>query len=137
LENIKRILFMDDNEDLIKTVKHIFKNINLEAEFARNGNEMIDLYTDAMHENNTFDIVILDLTISGGMGGREAMRKLLEINKNVIAIVTSGYSDDAILSDYKNYGFSAVLRKPFDLDMLVNVINESLNFAERRQTVSR
>jgi DNA-binding NarL/FixJ family response regulator len=66
----------------------------------------------------------MDLTIPGGMGGEEAIRQLLEIDPNVKAIVSSGYSTDAVMSDFKQYGFSGVITKPYTVAALSEAINK-------------
>jgi CheY-like chemotaxis protein len=76
-----------------------------------------------MSAGRTYDLVILDLTIRGGMGGAEAMQKLLEIDPAVKAVVSSGYSDDVSVAEYREYGFRAVLKKPYVLGTLREVLN--------------
>jgi DNA-binding NarL/FixJ family response regulator len=88
-----------------------------------------------MESGNPFDIVILDLTIRGGMGGAETIERLLAVDPDIKAIVSSGYSDDAIVSDYNNYGFRACLTKPYKLqelsDMLNNLLSQGINRKQR------
>ena len=76
-----------------------------------------------MNDNAPFSAVILDLTVRGGMGGREAVKKLREIDNNAKVIVTSGYSNDPIISDYRSYGFDGVIPKPFTFDELSSAIS--------------
>jgi DNA-binding NarL/FixJ family response regulator len=73
---------------------------------------------------NPFDLVILDLTIKGGMGGQETIRKLQEIDPNVKAVVSSGYSDDPVVSEYHNYGFQGMLNKPYTIQELEKCLNK-------------
>jgi CheY-like chemotaxis protein len=80
-----------------------------------------------MESGNLFDVVILDLTIRGGLGGRETIERLLAVNPKIKAIVSSGYSDDAVVSDYRNYGFSACLTKPYKLEELRATLNNLLS----------
>lgn len=70
-----------------------------------------------------FDLLILDLTIKGGMGGEEAIKKIREIDPQVKAVVSSGYADSPVVADYRAYGFSAFLNKPYKLDALQNCLN--------------
>ena len=72
----------------------------------------IELYKKANEEGEPFEVVILDLTIPGGMGGKEAVQKLREINPDLKAVVSSGYSNNPIMSEYKSYGFNDVVAKP-------------------------
>ncbi len=84
-------------------------------ELTNDGKEAIKRYAEAKEAGQPFDAVILDLTVPGGVGGRKAIKKLLEIDPNVKAIVSSGYSADPIMSNYKEYGFSAVVAKPYNI----------------------
>jgi DNA-binding NarL/FixJ family response regulator len=86
-------------------------------------NELFDL----LRESETpYDVVILDLTVPGKMGGKEAIKKLLEIDPEIKAIVSSGYSDDTVLSNFQEYGFKGMMTKPFDSRSLGNVLHEVL-----------
>jgi two-component system, cell cycle sensor histidine kinase and response regulator CckA len=90
---------------------------------AREGNEAISLYEQALKSGRPFDAVIMDLTIPGGMGGKDAVIKLLKIDPGVKAIVSSGYSDDPIMARYKDYGFCGVVSKPYTLKSLSETIH--------------
>lgn len=93
-------------------------SLGFEASAARDGQEAIDAYIDAEESDKPFDVVIMDLTVPGGMGGEEAIVKLLEINPDVKAIVTSGYSNNPVLAEYSDYGFMSFIAKPFSLSEL-------------------
>ena len=80
-----------------------------------------------MQENTPFDAVIMDLTVPGGMGGKETMEKLLEIDPSVTAIVSSGYANDPIMSNYKQYGFSGVVPKPYKIEDVNKVLKDLLH----------
>ena len=94
-----------------------------DVESSMDGESAIEKYQQAFATENPFDIVILDLTIKGGIGGKETMQKLLEIDPNVKGIVSSGYSDDPVLSNFQAHGFSAVLSKPYTLGDLRECLN--------------
>ncbi|MGH7849671.1 MAG: response regulator, partial [Thermodesulfobacteriota bacterium] len=79
-------------------------------------------YKRAKMEGEPFDMVIMDLTVPGGMGGKEAIEKLLLYDPGVKAIVSSGYSSDPILEKYKKYGFKGVLPKPYEMGKLSDVL---------------
>jgi two-component system cell cycle sensor histidine kinase/response regulator CckA len=118
-----RILVMDDEKMVREVAEHMIENLGYEdIEFASDGEEAIKLYSEAMKAGKPFDVVILDLTIPGGMGGKEAIKKLLEIDPGVKAIVSSGYSNDPIMSDFARYGFSGVVTKPYTIEQLSGAI---------------
>jgi len=112
-----RVLVMDDQASIKDLIRHILAEIQgAEVEFADDGLQAIELYEEAREAGRPIDIVLLDLTIPGGMGGKETISRLLDIDPNTKAIVFSGYSDGPILSKYQEYGFKGVIRKPFDID---------------------
>jgi len=113
-----RILIMDD-EEIVRTITgRLIEALGHDVEFSQTGEEALQKYQSALHAGAPFDAVILDLTVRGGMGGEEAMRKLLEIDPAVKAVMSSGYSDGAIAAEYREHGFSAFLKKPYTIDEL-------------------
>jgi PAS domain S-box-containing protein len=123
-----RVLVMDDEETIRTTMRDILVRLGYEVAFAEDGAEAIELYTNAMGKRGTpYDAVIMDLTIAGGMGGREAVKKLIEIDPNVKAIVSSGYSKDPVMAEYKQYGFRGVIAKPFRIKDLSEVVHRVIN----------
>ena len=121
-----RILLMDDEELIRDVATDILDYLGYSAVACQDGKEAIELYKKAMTTDEPFAAVLMDLTIPGGMGGRETMQKLLEIDKDVIGIVSSGYSNDPILSNYHDYGFSGIVEKPYAMDKLGNVLHDLL-----------
>jgi len=119
-----KILFMDDQQSIREMVGKILTRLGYEVEFAREGNEAIRLYRNAKESGKAFDAVILDLTIPGGMGGKEVVQKLREIDHQVKAIVSSGYSNDPIMSEYKQYGFIGVVVKPYTVKELSETLRK-------------
>ncbi len=116
------VLVMDDEELIRNIVGQLLVHLGYQVEFAADGTEAIDIYRSALEEGRKFDAVIMDLTIPGGMGGKETMEKLLVIDPDIKAIVSSGYSNDPVMSRYKDYGFSGIARKPFDIKEISEVL---------------
>lgn len=117
-----RIIIMDD-EDVVRNVAAIIlKELGYDVDTAANGGQTIELYKKAQMEGRPYSVLIMDLTIPGGMGGKEAIARLREIDPDVRAIVSSGYSDDPIMSDYRKNGFKDVIVKPYKMDELSSVI---------------
>jgi PAS domain S-box-containing protein len=125
-----RLLVMDDDEPIRKTIGRMLSQLGYEPEFAADGAEAVQLYKMAMEAAMPFDAVILDLTIPGGMGGNDAIKELAKINPDVKAIVSSGYSNDEILSTFKEYGFKAMVPKPYEIKSLSKVLNDVLRKEE-------
>ncbi len=109
-----RVLVMDDEEVILKITEELLQHMGYDVTTARNGEETIRLYKEAMERNDPFSAVILDLEIAGGMGGREAMEKLMALDPNIKAVVSSGYLNDPAIKEFKDYGFSDILPKPYD-----------------------
>ncbi len=122
----KRILVMDDEEDIRGLIGEVLTHFGHVVEFAGDGAETIELYKGAMESGQPFDAVIMDLTIPGGMGGKEAIKELLKIDPDVRAIVSSGYSNDPIMADFKRHGFRGVVAKPYEVRELVKTLNRVL-----------
>jgi len=117
-----RILVMDDEEVVRKVAGRMLKFLGYDPYFARDGNEAVKIFKNNKESGCDFKAVILDLTIPGGTGGREVVKKLLEIDPEVKAVVSSGYSNDPIISNYNKYGFSNYLSKPYKIEELENVL---------------
>ncbi|MBI4689648.1 MAG: PAS domain S-box protein, partial [Nitrospirae bacterium] len=110
-----RILVMDDEEIVRIVIGRMLGQCGYEADYAGDGTGAIELYKNAKESGKPFDAVILDLIIPAGVGGKEAIKRLLEIDPDVKAIVSSGYSDDPVMSDFKKYGFRDALAKPYEI----------------------
>ena len=119
-----KILVMDDDDAVRTVVSQILRGYGYLVHCVASGNETMQLYKDALTDGVPFDVVIMDLTIPGGMGGKDVLPLLLEMDPEVEAIVTSGYSNDPIMSDYGNHGFAGVIAKPFIIDEFINVIEK-------------
>jgi PAS domain S-box-containing protein len=121
-----RILVMDDEEVIRKLLHDELTDVGYEVELTADGAEAIEQYQKAKESRQPFDAVILDLTVPGGMGGKDVIRKLLEIDPDVKAIVSSGYSTDSIMSNFRDYGLSAVVAKPYKMEQLEETLRSLL-----------
>ena len=121
-----RLLVMDDDESVLRLLRRILERLGHDVELVPDGGAALDAYRGALASPNPFAAVVMDLTIAGGMGGRETLRKLIEIDPSVRAIVSSGYSNDPIMSDWAAAGFSGVLPKPYRLEDVTRVLGEVL-----------
>lgn len=119
-----KVLIMDDEEVVRETAGSMLERLGYKVSFSTDGKEAINHYSEALKSRIKFDAVILDLTIPGGMGGKQAISKLRELDPEIKAIVSSGYSNNPVMSDYKNYGFSGILAKPYTLSQLSKVLDE-------------
>lgn len=113
-----KIMVMDDEELVRDVAKEMLVRLGYAVELFENGSEALEGYRKAISEGEPFTAVILDLTIPGGMGGKELILKLREIDPDVRAIVSSGYANDAIMSGYEKFGFRGVVTKPYTIERL-------------------
>jgi len=120
----RKILFMDDQPYIRHMAANMLTCLGYEVEFARNGAEAIEMYKEAKESGQPFDVVILDLTVRPGKRGECAIEKLIEIDPDVKAIITSGYSDEAIMSDYRRYGFCRIIAKPYGIEELSETLHK-------------
>ena len=122
-----KILLMDDEKNVRDTVYKLLVHMGYNVESVKDGDEAINLYRKSMNNGRSFDVVIMDLNIRGGMGGGETIQKLMEIDPDVKAIVSSGYSSDKIMANYDQYGFCGVISKPYDIEKLSELLSKILN----------
>jgi PAS domain S-box-containing protein len=121
-----RILIMDD-EQLVREVSgEMLKELGYEVAFAQHGAQAIEMYQQAREAKTPFHAVIMDLTIQGGMGGKDAITHLLALDPDVKVIVASGYSNDPVMANYKKFGFKAVITKPYTIDVFSKTLREVL-----------
>ncbi len=118
-----RILLMDDDDAVRCLTQELLEALGYEVQLAEDGSQATEQYVKANDLGTPFDVVILDLTIPGGMGGKETIRMLQNVDPDVKAIVSSGYSNDPIMASFEQYGFSGVLAKPYGLKEISSVLH--------------
>ena len=121
-----KVLLMDDEEVVQEVVGDVLTDLGYEVTFALNGEEAIRCYAEAAGSGRPFDVAILDLTIPGGTGGKECCERLVQMDPDVKAIVSSGYSDDPVMANFRKYGFRAAIPKPYRIPKLCAVISDVL-----------
>ncbi|GAU07409.1 PAS domain S-box protein [Desulfoplanes formicivorans] len=119
-----RILIMDDEELIRGVMKEMLSTLGYDVDTASDGQKALYLYRQAMEARTPYDAVIMDLTIPGGMGGKEAISHLLDMDPEARAIVSSGFVADSTMSQAKQYGFKAVISKPYTLKTLHSVLSK-------------
>jgi len=119
-----RILVMDDEEMIRNLSRQLLSRLGYESEMAKDGIEAVELCKKAKDAGNAFDVVILDLSVKIGMGGKDAVKELIERDPEVKVIVSSGYPDDPVMSNFGDYGFIGALAKPYALKDLGDIINK-------------
>lgn len=123
---LSRVLLMDDEQIIIRMLTQMIEHLGVEADAAVDGTEVLEMYAAAEAAGNPYELVIMDLTIPGGMGGEETIGLLKEQFPDSKVIVSSGYAEDPIIAQYESYGFSGVLKKPYTIENLKTVLNEIL-----------
>ncbi|GFO64976.1 response regulator [Geomonas paludis] len=108
-----KVLVMDDDEMVRFVAGETLKRYGFEVEFANDGAQAVEIYQERHEAGDTFAAVILDLNIPGGMGGQEAMKRLLDIDPAAKGYVSSGRTDDPVMMNYQNFGFSGTIEKPY------------------------
>jgi PAS domain S-box-containing protein len=126
-DSVKRILIMDDEKMIRKLCGNFLRRTNYEAEFAKNGEEAVELYKQAMILHKPFDAVILDLTVKRGMSGKTALKKILELDPYAKAIISSGYSTESVMEHFNQYGFMGVLIKPFSKNEFIKELHRVMS----------
>ncbi len=122
-----KVLVMDDEEMVRDIALEMLSYLGFQVVLASDGAEAIEVYQKNLAAGGEpFDIVIMDLTIPGGMGGSKAIKKILTLNPQAKVIVSSGYSNDPVMANYMDHGFSGVITKPFKINELSEVIHKIL-----------
>ena len=121
-----KILIMDDQDMVIKVASEMLEYLGYDVFYAKNGADAVKLYREEKEKGVPFDAVILDLTVPGGMGGKEAAQNIIKFDPDARLIVSSGYSTAPIMSNYRDYGFSDVITKPYTISKLSQVLKRVL-----------
>jgi len=123
----RRILLMDDEPAVRQMSRQMLERQGYAPTLARDGSEAVAIYKEAMEKGRPYDAVIMDLTVPGAMGGKEAIRKLRSIDPAVTAIVSSGYATDPVMADCRAYGFTAAIEKPYSMAALKDALAVALH----------
>ncbi|MCJ8329332.1 MAG: response regulator [Lentisphaeria bacterium] len=126
VSNEAHIMVMDDDPIIRRMIKDVLEHLGYHVVLASDGHQAIDLYKEFLNSDASIDLVLMDLTIPCGMGGRVAIQEILKVDPEARVILTSGYSKDPAMSDYKDYGFKSSLKKPFKVPELKSLINTVL-----------
>ncbi|MBF0406766.1 MAG: PAS domain S-box protein [Candidatus Riflebacteria bacterium] len=126
INQIARILLMDDEEMIRNLGSNMLRKIGYMAETASDGREVINKFKQAIDEGKAFSVIIMDLTVPGGIGGKEAIKEILSIDPKTRVIVSSGYADDPVMANFKAYGFKGILPKPYTIQEMQNVVTRIL-----------
>jgi PAS domain S-box-containing protein len=117
------VLLMDDEEVIKETVSAMLTGMGYNVIYARDGNEALKMIKESMINGDGFIYAIFDLTIPGGVGGKETIKKLREFNKDLMVFVSSGYSEDPVMANPKEYDFTDKISKPFRKSELAELMN--------------
>lgn len=117
-----KILLMDDEQIILDMTRDVLDFLNYDVMFAKEGSTAIDLYKQEKAAGVPFDIVILDLSVANGLGGKETIEQLRKYDPTVKAIVSTGYMNDPAVENFSLYGFCEKLTKPYSLKDLKNLL---------------
>ena len=121
-----KILIMDDDSSILRLLSRMLKRLDYDVEQSYEGSEAIEKYKESFNQGRGFDLTILDLTIPGGMGGKETVKEILKIDKSAKVVVSSGYTNEALISEYKSHGFIDVIGKPYTSIELEKILERVL-----------
>ncbi|RMH09209.1 MAG: PAS domain S-box protein [Nitrospirae bacterium] len=124
-----RILVMEDEEEIREVLGKMLVELGYEVDFAHDGTEILAKYQQAMNSGKPYIATIMDLTIPGGVGGKESIRQLKALDPSVVALVSSGYSNDPVMANPEDYGFSGIVAKPYNLVDLSKALSKALGSA--------
>lgn len=108
-----KVLLMDDEQVILDVTNEVLRFLGYEVMFARDGAAAIELYRQEQEKGTPFDLVILDLSVPDGIGGKEAFEKLHALDPGARIVISSGFTNDPMLTDYASFGLNGVLAKPY------------------------
>jgi len=120
------ILVMDDEEHILTITQKMLEKFGYSVSLTEDGEKAIEMYSKALEKNSPFDLVIMDLTIPGGMGGKDASQAILKMDPAACIIISSGYSNDPVMSDYAAYGLKGIIPKPYRIAELKTTVEKIL-----------
>jgi DNA-binding NtrC family response regulator len=118
---------MDDEESIRRILEIVLERMGFDPIMAADGSAAMREFNAAREAGRPVNLIVLDLTIPGGMGGRQVIELIRKIDPAVPAIVSSGYSNDPVMANFSDYGFQAVVQKPYDVTQLSRVIDQLLD----------
>ncbi len=121
-----RVLFMDDEEAIRLMASVLLTRLGMDPEMAEDGQQAVERFEAARAAGRPFDLLVMDLTVPGGMGGLEALQKIRAIDPGIRAIVSSGYSSDPVMADHRAHGFNGMVAKPYRISDLAKTLREVL-----------
>ena len=121
-----RILVMDDEEEIQEVLGKMLEHLGFEVDFSSDGEKALSAYASAFQQGFPYVAAILDLTIPGGMGGKETLRQIKTLHPDAAVIVSSGYSNDPVMARFQQFGFSGVIGKPYNILDLSKVLSQIL-----------
>lgn len=127
-----RILIMEDGEEVRQILAEMLEHFGYKTDSVRDGAELIRMYKESKAMGRHYDLVILDLTVPGGMGARETITQLKELDPKARAIVSSGYSNDPVMADFSDYGFVDVISKPYKIEELSDLLKKVMRGKESK-----
>ncbi|MDD1695538.1 MAG: response regulator [Methanoregula sp.] len=119
-----KILVMDDEQVILDVTQEVLKFLNYDVMFAADGQTAIELYKKEKIAGSPFDIVILDLSVPTGLGGKETIEQLRNFDPAIKAIISSGYANDPVVQDFSRYGFSGRLTKPYKISEMKTILEQ-------------
>jgi len=119
-----KVLLMDDEQIILDVTLEVLRFLGYDVMFAKDGETAYNLYVQEKNAGSPFDLVILDLSVPDGMGGKETIAKLKSFDPLVKAVVSSGYSNDPVVQDFTRYGFSGRLSKPYKINDMKQILEQ-------------